>query len=73
MVLSKQDKDQNWVLDILTKKYEKATHDSSDCMHYLGMVLMKRDTGYEISMQSYIQDILELYRTKIKDYVTPAK
>ena len=37
------------------------------------MVLTKMDTGYEVSMRSYIQDILDLYGKKIKDYVTPAK
>jgi hypothetical protein len=48
-------------------------HDKLDHMSYLGMVLTKINAGYEISMQSYIEDILELYRRYVKDCVTPAK
>jgi hypothetical protein len=50
LVLSKLGEDWEWVLNILTKKYEKVTHDQLDHLNDLGMVLTKGKDGYEISI-----------------------
>jgi hypothetical protein len=37
------------------------------------MTILKTKNGYEISMQSYIEDTLQLYAKKLTEYVTPTK
>jgi hypothetical protein len=37
------------------------------------MTILKTKDGYEISMQSYIEDILQLYAKKLKEYVVPTR
>jgi hypothetical protein len=62
-----------WIRDILEKEYQKLIFDEAKKLTYLGMVLNRNDHGYEISMRSYIEDILEMYGKDIKECVTPAK
>lgn len=50
-----------WIKDLLQKEYEKITFDEGEKFTYLGMVLTRTLHGYEISMRSYIEDILEIY------------
>jgi hypothetical protein len=37
------------------------------------MTILKTKDEYEISMQSYIEDTLQLYAKKLTEYVTPTK
>jgi hypothetical protein len=53
LALSMAKQDRDWVLQILTDKYKKVTHDAASKLCYLGMVLNKVTSGYEISMKSY--------------------
>jgi len=62
-----------WIGDILEKEYEKITFDGSKKFTYLGMVLTQNDHGFEVSMRSYVEGILELYGKDVKECVTPAK
>jgi hypothetical protein len=39
----------------------------------LGMVLTRNNHGFEVSMRSYVEDILELYGKDVEECVTPAK
>jgi hypothetical protein len=62
-----------WVRNILEQKYEKITFEESKKLTYLGMVLTRNECGFNISMRSYVDDILELYGSDVKECVTPAK
>jgi hypothetical protein len=73
LVLGKVKEDRHWVKRILEDEYKKITFDEGDRLTYLGMTILKRVDGYEISMKSYIEDILALYGKSIKTCVTPAK
>jgi hypothetical protein len=58
LVMGKQHEHRHWVKKILEEEYEKITMDEGDCLPYLGMTIVKKNDGYEISMKSYIQDVL---------------
>jgi hypothetical protein len=73
LILSKLDADRKWVKDILERKYEKVTVTEGKRLPYLGMTVIKTVEGFEVSMKSYIEDILELYGKKLREYVTPTK
>jgi len=62
-----------WVRDILERKYEKITFEESKKFTYLGMVLTRNECGFNISMRSYVYDILEMYGSDVKECVMPAK
>jgi hypothetical protein len=62
-----------WVRDLLQKEYDKITFDEEEKFTYLGMALTRTSQGYEISIRSYIEDILEIYGRPVKECVTPAK
>jgi hypothetical protein len=61
------------VRDILEQKYEKITFEKSKKFTYLGMVLTRTECGFNISMRSYVDDILEMYGSDVKECVTPSK
>jgi hypothetical protein len=73
LILSKLDADRKWVKDILERKYEEVMVTEGKHLPYLGMTVIKTIEGYEVSMKSYINDILELYGKKLREYVTPTK
>jgi hypothetical protein len=73
LVMGKQHEHRHWVKRILEEEYEKITMDEGDRLPYLGMTIVKRNDGYEISMKSYIQDVLQLYGKEVTTCVTPAK
>jgi hypothetical protein len=73
LIISKKRDDRLWVKDLLEKQYERVTVTESDRLPYLGMTIIKTDDGFEICMQTYIKDILQLHGKKVRDYVTPAK
>ncbi len=39
----------------------------------MGMTIIKHSNGYEISMDSYIEDVLKMYGERVKEFMTPAK
>jgi hypothetical protein len=73
LVMGKVQEDRHWVKSILQAEYEKITVDEGLRMTYLGMTIIKKEHGFEISMRSYVEDILKLYNKQIKTCVTPAK
>jgi hypothetical protein len=73
LILSKSDTNRKWVKDILERRYEKVMVTEGKCLLYLGMTVIKTAEGYEVSMKSYIDDILEHYGKKLREYVTPTK
>jgi hypothetical protein len=73
LVLAQDERDLDWVKGAVEKKYEKVTYERSDRMSYLGMVLEETPEGFEISMTSYIEAVLEFYGDKVKECITPAK
>ncbi len=73
LIMSKVPTDRYWLKDILEKKYEKITSSEGERLPYLEMTILKTKDEYEISMQSYIEDTLQLYAKKLTEYVTPTK
>jgi len=73
LIMSKVPTNRYWLKDILEQKYEKITVTEGKRLPYLGMTILKTKDGYEISMQSYIEDTLQLYAKKLTEYVTPTK
>jgi hypothetical protein len=73
LVMGKVQEDRHWVRSILQAEYEKITVGEGPRMTYLGMTIIKKEHGFEISMRSYVEDILKLYNKPIKTCVTPAK
>jgi hypothetical protein len=73
LVLGKQRADRHWVKTILEKEYEKVTSEEGNRLPYLGMTILKKEGGFEITMKSYIEDVLKLYGNEVKTCVTPAK
>jgi hypothetical protein len=73
LIISKKRDDRLWVKDLLEKQYERVTVTESDRLPHLGTTIIKTGGGFEICMQTYIKDILQLHGKKVRDYVTPAK
>jgi hypothetical protein len=73
LVLGKADRDRKWVKEILEEKYEKISMDEGNRLTYLGMTIVRANNGFEISMKSYIDDVLKLYGKEVNKCVTPAK
>jgi hypothetical protein len=73
LIMSKVATDRYWLKDILEQKYKKITVTEGKRLPYLGMTILKTKDRYEISMQSYIEDILQLYAKKLTEYVVPTK
>jgi hypothetical protein len=71
--MGKHKEDRHWVKDILKAEYEKITVDEGSRLTYLGMTILKTESGFEISMKSYIGNILKLYNKPVQTCVTPAK
>jgi hypothetical protein len=72
LIMSQLTKDRYWVKDLLQAKYGKVMYDEGNRLPYLGRTIMKTDSGFEIAMESYIQDILRSYGKRVRDYVVPA-
>jgi hypothetical protein len=73
LILAKSDEDRVWVKDILERKYGKITVTQGNRLPYLGMTIVKNKEGYMVSMTSYIEDTLNLYGKKVREYVNPTK
>jgi len=73
LVMSGDQETRLWVRDTLEREYEKITFGESKKFTYLGMVLTRNERGFNISMRSYVDDILEMYGSDVKECVTPAK
>jgi len=73
LVLGKQRADRHWVRNILEQEYEKVTSEEGERLPYLGMTILKTEIGFEITMKSYIDDVLKSYGADVKACVTPAK
>jgi hypothetical protein len=57
----------------LEQEYEKVTSEECERLPYLGMTILKTEIGFEITMKSYIDDVLKSYGADVKACVTPAK
>jgi hypothetical protein len=73
LILAGEANDRYWVKDILEQKYQKVTVSEGDRLPYLGMTIIKTNEGFEVCMESYIQDILNYYKKNVREYVTPTK
>jgi hypothetical protein len=73
LVMGKHEKDRHWVKSILEAEYEKITVNEGPRLTYLGMTILKKASGFELAMKSYIEDILKLYNKPVQTCVTPAK
>jgi hypothetical protein len=72
LVLSELQSDRDWVKGILEHWYEKITVTESERLPYLGMTIVKHDNGFEIDMKTYIEETIQLYGKRVKEYVVPA-
>jgi hypothetical protein len=73
LVLSGVPNDRYWVRSILEERYKKVTSEEGDRLPYLGMMIVKRNFGYEICMKAYIDEIVKLYgRNNLREYTVPA-
>jgi hypothetical protein len=73
LVMSKMKEDRYWVKEILQQEYEKITMDEGERLPYYGMTILITKEGFEITMKTYIEDVLQLYGKDFKTCVTPAK
>jgi hypothetical protein len=67
LILAGEATDRYWVKDILEQKYQKVTVSEGDRLPYLGMTIVKRNEGFEVCMESYIQDILKYYNKNVRE------
>ena len=72
LVLATDEQDLDYVTKILKDQYESLTIARGNPIAYLGMYLEKVENGFQVSMQSYIEDVLEFYVSQLKKYTTPA-
>ncbi len=73
LVLGGVTEDRHWVKQILIDEYQKITFDEGKRLTYLGMTINKVERGFEVSMKSYIEDILSFYGKEVNTCITPAK
>jgi len=73
LVMGDETEDRHWVRGLLEAEYKKITSDEGERLTYLGMTIIKVPNGFEISMKSYVEDILKFYGKEVKTCVTPTK
>jgi hypothetical protein len=77
LIMTEDKKDIDWMIKLLTDKWEEVTVEQGDQLTYLGMGVSIRDDHISLSMTKYIEDILEVYFgaegvSRAKGYSTPA-
>jgi hypothetical protein len=72
LIMSGKSEDRYWVKPLLEDRYKKVTSEEGDRLPYLGMTIVKKDFGYELCMQSYVDDILKFYGKNVREYMVPA-
>ena len=72
LVMSEVSEDRYWVKSLLEDKCKKVTSEEGDRLPYLGMTIVKRDFGYELCMQSYVDDLLKFYGKDVREFTVPA-
>jgi hypothetical protein len=65
LVMSSDQSDRYWKWQLLESKCGKVTSIKMNRLPYLGMTIVKKPNGYELSMRSYIEDMIKLYGKKI--------
>jgi len=73
LVIGRGHEDCHWVKGVLEAEYKKITFEEGEKFTYLGMTIVKKSNGFEISMKSYVEDIMKLYGKQLRTCVTPAK
>lgn len=77
LIMTENKDDIQWMIKLLTDKWEEVTVEQGDQLTYLGMGVSIRDDHISLSMVKYIEDILEVYfgtegASRAKEYSTPA-
>ena len=73
-MLAVEKKDLEWIAAMLKKEFNGVEHKIADELSYLGMVIQRfPGKGIRVSMQHYLEGILEYYSKTLRDYITPAK
>jgi hypothetical protein len=72
LVMSEVSEDRYWVRSLLEDKYKKVTSEKGDRLPYLGMMIVKRDFGFELCMQLYVDDLLNFYGKEVREFTVPA-
>ena len=72
LVVSEVSEDRHWVKSLLEDKYKKVTSEEGDRLPYLGMTIDKKNFGYELCMQSYVDDLLNFYDKDVREFTVPA-
>jgi hypothetical protein len=72
LVMSEVSGDRHWVKSLLEDKYKKVTSEEGDRLPYLGMTIDKKNFGYELCMQSYVDDLLNFYDKDVREFTVPA-
>jgi hypothetical protein len=74
LVLALERESLEWVATMLKKEFNGVEYKIADELSYLGMVIQRfPGKGVRVSMQHYLEGILEYYGKALCDYITPAK